>query len=346
MNSPSQQGGFDDGSFSLEFGSKSNVVSLREDCRLDRRCLRQVSELRIPGLGARTDRGALQEAPEPSCFRTTANVGVQHRLCSWEDEFSERQIVFSAYDDGGPLRRIRCRREHRPRQGARYRKSDWGTAVRSAVDASELGREEPVGMDGRGEWPAGRFARHAPGNPGNCLRRQIDPLHSRGSGKPILNATIAPGGVATRCPCCVAPKSRSQLPLWVIRVGPIGPTSSWHVRCASDSSRICALQRFDEECHNRTHAVQQKNKIASGAGLETCRYRWRAAQTTHVCALACVSCARPQIQCTAIGETVEPVAPRILSGAMINANSCTFLLKSSSSLRFSRRCTPFTTSAI
>ena len=39
--------------------------------------------------GARTDRGALQEAPEPSRFRTPANVGVQHRLCSWEDEFSE-----------------------------------------------------------------------------------------------------------------------------------------------------------------------------------------------------------------------------------------------------------------
>ena len=25
----------------------------------------------------------------------------------------------------GPVRRIRCRREHRPRQGTRYRKSDW-----------------------------------------------------------------------------------------------------------------------------------------------------------------------------------------------------------------------------
>ena len=61
-------------------------------------------------------------------------------------------------------------------------------AVRSAV----LGREESASMDGRGEWPAGRFARHAPGNPGNCLRRRIDPLHSRGPGKPILNATIAP----------------------------------------------------------------------------------------------------------------------------------------------------------
>ena len=51
-------------------------------------------------------------------------------------------------------------------------------------------------------------------------------------------------------------------------------------------------------------------------------------------------------QRTAMGETVEPVAPLILSGVMMKANSCTFLLKSSSSLRFSRRCTPFTTSAI
>src|ERR1700730_10520001 len=53
-----------------------------------------------------------------------------------------------------------------------------------------------------------------------------------------------------------------------------------------------------------------------------------------------------RFQRTAMGETVEPVAPRILSGVMIKANSCTFLLRSSSSLRFSRRCTPFTTSAI
>jgi hypothetical protein len=26
-------------------------------------------------------------------------VGVRHRLCSWEDKFSQRQIVFSAHDD-------------------------------------------------------------------------------------------------------------------------------------------------------------------------------------------------------------------------------------------------------
>ena len=119
----SHQGCFDDGSRSLELGSKNDAVSLPEDCRLDRRCLRQASKLRIPGLGACNDRGALQEAPEPGGFRTTTNVGVRHRLCSWEDKFSRRQIVFSAHDDGGPVRRIRCRREHRPRKARAIEKA-------------------------------------------------------------------------------------------------------------------------------------------------------------------------------------------------------------------------------
>ena len=35
--------------------------------------------------------------------------------------------------------------------------------------------------------------------------------------------------------------------LWVKSVGSTRPTSSRHVRCASDSNRIAALQRFDEE---------------------------------------------------------------------------------------------------
>jgi Domain of unknown function (DUF6398) len=98
---------------------------------------------------------------------------------------------FSPHMTTAPVRRIRCRREHRPRQGRRYRKSDWGRAVRSAVDASELGREEPAVLDGRGEWPAGRFARHAPGNPGNCLSRPIDSLHPGGSQRAIMNAKVA-----------------------------------------------------------------------------------------------------------------------------------------------------------
>ena len=122
----SHQGCFDDGSRSLELGSKNDAASLPEVWRLDRRCLRQASKLRIPGLGACNDPGALQEAPEPGGFRTTTNVGVRHRLCSWEDKFSQRQIVFSAHDDGQPVRCILCRPEHRPRQGARYRKDDWG----------------------------------------------------------------------------------------------------------------------------------------------------------------------------------------------------------------------------
>ena len=82
-----------------------------------------------------------------------------------------------------------------PRQGTRYQKSDWGRAVRSAVDASELGREERAVLDGRGEWPAGRFARHAPGNPGNCLSRRIDSLHPGGSQRAIMNAKVAEGAI-------------------------------------------------------------------------------------------------------------------------------------------------------
>jgi hypothetical protein len=49
---------------------------------------------------------------------------------------------------------------------------------------------------------------------------------------------------------------------------------------------------------------------------------------------------------TATGATVEPVPPWILSGSMMKANSLTFLAASSSSFRFSKRCTPFITSAI
>src|SRR3954447_11282604 len=41
-------------------------------------------------------------------------------------------------------------------------------------------------------------------------------------------------------------------------------------------------------------------------------------------------CLRLLRQRTAIGETVEPVPPLILSGVMMNANSCTFLLSNSS----------------
>jgi hypothetical protein len=49
----------------------------------------------------------------------------------------------------------------------------------------------------------------------------------------------------------------TPLPVWVKSVGSTRPTISRHVRCASDSFRIGALQRFDEECHFRTHAAQQ-----------------------------------------------------------------------------------------
>ena len=49
---------------------------------------------------------------------------------------------------------------------------------------------------------------------------------------------------------------------------------------------------------------------------------------------------------TAIGATVEPVAPTSFSGSTMSANSYTRWAASSSSLRFSSRKIPFTTSAI
>src|ERR1700730_3426411 len=41
--------------------------------------------------------------------------------------------------------------------------------------------------------------------------------------------------------------------------GLIRPTNSWHVRCTSDSSRISALQRFDEKCQVRTSCTAAKS---------------------------------------------------------------------------------------
>jgi hypothetical protein len=49
---------------------------------------------------------------------------------------------------------------------------------------------------------------------------------------------------------------------------------------------------------------------------------------------------------TATGATVEPVAPWSFNGCMMKANSETPFAASSSSLRFSNRCTPWFTRAI
>jgi hypothetical protein len=81
-------GCFDDGSYSVQLGSKRNAARLREDCRVDRRCLQQAAKLRIPGSGARNDRSAVQKAPEPTRFRTTANLGGWDRLRAGTDQFS------------------------------------------------------------------------------------------------------------------------------------------------------------------------------------------------------------------------------------------------------------------
>ena len=133
---------------------------------------------------------------------------------------------------------------------------------------------------------------------------------------PSLLTTAACGGLRSSTPDC-----RPRRALLHLSYGYAAP---------------CGPALLVTQCHERTFL----------GGLPLSVVRVVRAQPTHVCALACASCARPRIQCTAIGETVEPVAPRILSGVMINANSCTLLLRSSSSLRFSRRCTPLTTNAI
>ena len=141
--SVSPDGCFDDGSYSVQLGSKGNAARLREDCRVNRRCLRQAAKLRIPGSGARNDRSAVQEAPEPTHFWTTADLGEWDRLRAGKDQFSRRPIVSSVHDNGRPVRRIRRRGEHPPRQGARHREDPQDANIRPEVDASQPGRSNP-----------------------------------------------------------------------------------------------------------------------------------------------------------------------------------------------------------
>jgi hypothetical protein len=51
---------------------------------------------------------------------------------------------------------------------------------------------------------------------------------------------------------CSTAKLTADRPLGVKSVGSTRWTSSRHVRCASDSDRIDALQRTDAKCHFRT----------------------------------------------------------------------------------------------
>jgi hypothetical protein len=60
-------------------------------------------------------------------------------------------------------------------------------------------------------------------------------------------------------PLCIATNLPIDGALWVIHLGLIRLTNSWHVRCTSDSSRISALQRSDEECQQETFAAMRKN---------------------------------------------------------------------------------------
>jgi hypothetical protein len=116
-----------------------------EDCRLDRRRLRQATKFRIPGPGARNDRSAVQEAAEPTHCRTTANVGVWHRLCARQDQFSWSPLfLFSTHDDRRTVWRVRSRREHRPCQGARHRKGGWDPTFDPQWTLPSLAEKNPL----------------------------------------------------------------------------------------------------------------------------------------------------------------------------------------------------------
>src|SRR5262249_29207014 len=82
-------------------------------------------------------------------------------------------------------------------------------------------------------------------------------------------------------------------------------------------------------------ALARKVGSARGSGLPDPRAVADRGQARDRCRVTHL-----QTHLTAIGDTVDPVAPLILSGAMKNANSCTLFATISSSFRFSRRCTP------
>src|SRR6202048_2756370 len=48
------------------------------------------------------------------------------------------------------------------------------------------------------------------------------------------------------------------------------PTGSWHVRCTSDSSRNCALQRFDEKCQKRPKHIAHNRPRQAKKPLLVC----------------------------------------------------------------------------
>jgi hypothetical protein len=74
--------------------------------------------------------------------------------------------------------------------------------------------------------------------------------------------------------CCAAGFQSGLCLLGVIHVGRTGPTSSPHVRSTSGSCRICALQRFDEECHRRLRAIAVKLS-PKGSQWKSCRRFYR-----------------------------------------------------------------------
>src|ERR1022692_1786649 len=60
-------------------------------------------------LARANDWRVVQEAPEPTGFWSTANVGVRYPIRARENQFSWRPILFSAHEDRGTMCRFRSR---------------------------------------------------------------------------------------------------------------------------------------------------------------------------------------------------------------------------------------------
>ena len=95
---------------------------------------------------ARAMTGALcRKRPSPLSSGRPRTWAGGYRLCSGTDQFSWRPIVSSVHGNVRPMRRIRSRRKHRPRQGARSSRKALGIGpFDPEVDASKPPRKNPL----------------------------------------------------------------------------------------------------------------------------------------------------------------------------------------------------------
>ena len=132
---------------------------------------------RIPGLSACNDRSAVQEAPEPTHFWATANVGVRCCLRSRENIFLAdgsfpphitTADLCAAFEVG----------ESTVHAKARVIEETLGNlAYRIRNGRCPAWPEGFARVDGRSEWSACRFARHASRSPRNCICKGTNSLH-------------------------------------------------------------------------------------------------------------------------------------------------------------------------